>query len=101
MFLFGRFLTLARVIKKNGGMVSFEWPPTVSGWKEPLVVRGLIELGCESVDIHGCYFGFKSVRDPNVFIKKGWRIATSCDELISVKQMPMPRRSPTFPMYGS
>ena len=70
--LFGRFLTLARVIKKNGGMVSFEWPPTVSGWKEPLVIRGLTELGCESVDIHGCYFGLKSARDPNVFITEGY-----------------------------
>ena len=53
------------------------------------------------MDIHGCYFGLKSVRDPNVFIKKGWRIATSCDELISVlNKCQCPGGHPHFPCMG-
>ena len=63
--MFGRFLTVAREVRKYGGKISYEWPPTVSGWKEPLVVRGLTELGLDGIEIHGCDFDLKSKVDPN------------------------------------
>ena len=62
MNILGRFLTLARIVKKDGGTIVFEWPRTATGWNEKLIQRMIKEFSLRTVCFDGCTQDLKSRR---------------------------------------
>ena len=80
--IWGRFEEVARKCHDNGGKFAVEWPAECQYWKEPRVFNFLQGFeGMGMVRIDGCRFGLQD--DHGNPIKKPWRVATTCSELLS------------------
>ena len=77
--LFRNFITVARaVLECQGGVVVNEWPVQCNYWKRGDVVKEFESIMKSEVKIHGCALGLKSIVYPDMFIKKPWKLASSC-----------------------
>jgi hypothetical protein len=70
---FGNFVKFAKVVRENGGTISFEWPRYCLGWAKQEVLDFVSSFDLTSVSIDGCAFGHSHNGQP---IKKPWRIVT-------------------------
>ena len=75
-----RFITLAEIVLKNGGEVSFEWPRYCTGWRLPELVRFIAKWKLYTVAVDGCATGL--VDKSGVPIKKPWQFITSCQRQV-------------------
>ena len=80
LFQVASFLIVARLIKTKGGTVSFEWPKTAEGWKQPLVEQMIHELKLQTAFCDGCAVGVFSRRTGEAILKP-WRFETDNDIL--------------------
>jgi hypothetical protein len=60
--MFQNFLTLARLVKSKNGVVSFEWPPSATGWRTKPFQK-MVEWLDLYVEIHGCSVGVRSIHN--------------------------------------
>ena len=79
--LMGRFITLARLVKANGGTIVFEWPKGARGWNEALTKRWIKEFETQTVYLDGCTQDLRSKRTGEL-IKKPWRLETTCEQIV-------------------
>ena len=74
--LLSRFLPIARTVKRNGGVIIFEWSLHCTYWKRADIQSIITELELHPTHIHGCSLGLKSIRVgfEHFYIKKPWAI---------------------------
>ena len=65
---------------EQGGIVINEWPRSCRYWRDKDVVAFFEHYNMSYVDFDGCMVGLTSAK--GVPIKKPWRIATNCNEII-------------------
>ena len=71
-----RFITLAEIVLRSGGEVSFKWPRYCTGWRLPELVRFIAKWKLYTLAVDGCTTGL--VDKNGVPIKKPWQFITSC-----------------------
>ena len=85
-----RYLVLALIVQRNGGICAFEWPTNCTGWAQEVVQDMLDQLQLQPVSFHGCAAGLvatgpgpggKKVGLGPIF--KPWTVYTDCFELSS------------------
>ena len=74
------FLRVALAIQTKGGTVSFEWPKSAEGWKQPLVEEMIERLHLKTALCDGCAVGVHSKKTGQAILKP-WRIETNNDVL--------------------
>jgi len=57
--------------------IAIEWPDSCTYWREHRVRRVLKRMKLVELHFHGCRFGLRSIRNPDLYLKKPWRIATN------------------------
>jgi hypothetical protein len=84
--LLHRFLPIARTVKRNGGVIVFEWPLHCTYWKRTDISNMISELELHPTHIHGCSLGLRSVRKgfEHLYIKKPWAIYSNSPDIHNV-----------------
>jgi len=85
-----RYLVIALIMKRNGGVCAFEWPTGCTGWAQAVVQHMLDTLQLHPVNFHGCAARLVAKgRGPDGKEKglgpifKPWTVYTDCLELTS------------------
>ena len=79
LLVIGSFLSLAYVVLKGKGQVSYEWPAYAVGWKLPNLDESYKANGLNDVVFHGCALGLVDNGKP---VQKPWRIKTTSASLV-------------------
>ena len=74
------------------GSISFGWPRYCEGWKQPLIVDMLRDLGLHNVPVDGCATGPTDKNGIPLF--KPWLIAVSSTSLIEELKNPRCEKNP-------
>jgi hypothetical protein len=84
--LLNRFIQVAKIVKRNGGVIVFEWPLRCMYWKRDDVSGMIRDLELHPTHVHGCSLGLKSRNRGNehMFIKKPWAIYSNCHDIHNV-----------------
>jgi hypothetical protein len=84
--LLARFIPIARTVKRNGGVIVFEWPLYCTYWKRTDIMNMISELELHPTHIHGCSLGLKSKRKgfEHLYLKKPWAIYSNSPDINNV-----------------
>jgi hypothetical protein len=86
MQLLERFIQIAKIVKREGGIICFEWPGRCTYWKRRDVMNMIDMLQLKCVSFDGCALGLKSVIPgrEHMFIKKPWKVYTNAQEILDI-----------------
>jgi hypothetical protein len=81
--LLKNFVCVSRIIKKNGGIICFEWPKQCTYWKRKDIIAMIRDLDLTRTNFCGCALGLKSFNPNNshMFLKKPWSVLSNAESI--------------------